>query len=74
MRECAESSVAEKVVHMSEQAEQWDQLLPLEREGDNDGDSRPSGIRTEGASGPAAREASGPLAPGAHPGEGRLAW
>eukprot|EP00969_Alexandrium_andersonii_P340605 15055142-Alexandrium_andersonii.AAC.1 len=39
----------------------------------DDRDRQFLGMRAEDASGPAAREASGPPAPGAHPREGKLA-
>eukprot|EP00969_Alexandrium_andersonii_P071982 3176945-Alexandrium_andersonii.AAC.1 len=53
----------ETVARIPEQADKLDQPLPLELCDDSDGDRRSPGVMAEDASGPAAREASGPPAP-----------
>eukprot|EP00969_Alexandrium_andersonii_P263251 11636878-Alexandrium_andersonii.AAC.1 len=53
-------------------AEELDQPPPLVRDDDSDGDRRSPGTTAEDAGGPAAREASGPPAPGAHPSRSKL--
>eukprot|EP00969_Alexandrium_andersonii_P303566 13419997-Alexandrium_andersonii.AAC.1 len=61
------------VVRIPEQVEKLDQPLPLELCDGSGGDRRSPGMMAEDASSPAAREACGPPAPGAHPREGKLA-